>query len=315
MKKVVLVFVLIISIFAFGCGNNASSSKEQAQALYDKYVYSQTSPVKLFLYEGREALSKYKDWSIELEQATIGEKQKLNDAYLQLQNEKINDDVVSVHKGIGEIYKSFIMFLDYAVQQMQCGRQGTKFGLSKPDVYRCFERGLYYIGYHVPNEIRKLKGEKPFLLIKNNGQQYFGNSVSNVNFAITKIFVTEGEIGENYFLRAKPVGKFIIVKVLVENLKDRAITVDSHLFHLIDKENRQYKVSSKGQMSVMMEENNDAGFLVSLNPRMKKEFKFVFDVPKDMKEKDFQLEAKGGFIGKSIKLDLEAISYPEGIEK
>ena len=127
-----------------------------------------------------------------------------------------------------------------------------------------------------------------------------------------KIFAMCGQndlkkIDSGFGKSVKPVGKFYKVTIYVYNNQKDAIVVDSSYFKLVDKQGREFSVSTAAQTATQLKDGSTKGFLTQLNPGMGTDFKFIYDVPKNTDIMEYGLQARGGATGDKIIIPLNPV--------
>ncbi|WP_242141950.1 MULTISPECIES: DUF4352 domain-containing protein [unclassified Bacillus cereus group] len=125
---------------------------------------------------------------------------------------------------------------------------------------------------------------------------------SKVKIAVGSV-ETLDSVGNEY-VNEKAQGVFKVVEISITNGQKDAITIDANSFKLVDDQDREFKYSTQGQTSYDIANGGKSDFfLKQLNPGLTQTGKIVFDVPQDAK--GFILKARGGMMGKEIKLKVE----------
>ena len=130
-----------------------------------------------------------------------------------------------------------------------------------------------------------------------------GAIASDVGIAVYGI--EEKNVIGDQFYQEQAQGKFVIVSVVVSNGQKDAVTVDANSFKLVTKDGVEYSHSTEAQTAIAMENGGKMdAFLKKINPGMTISARIPFDVPKDKKLSELQLEARGGFSGSKVLLPL-----------
>ncbi|PGN51858.1 hypothetical protein CN962_00250 [Bacillus cereus] len=125
----------------------------------------------------------------------------------------------------------------------------------------------------------------------------------------SKVKITVGSVesvdsvgGE--YLNEKAQGIFKVVEISITNNQKDAITVDANSFKLMDNQDREFKYSTQAQTAYDIGNGGKSDFfLKQLNPGLTQTGKIIFDVPTDAQ--GLVLKARGGMMGKEIKLKVE----------
>ncbi|MDY0855516.1 DUF4352 domain-containing protein [Bacillus thuringiensis] len=125
----------------------------------------------------------------------------------------------------------------------------------------------------------------------------------------SKVKITVGSVesvdsvgGE--YLNEKAKGIFKVVEISITNNQKDAITVDANSFKLMDNQDREFKYSTQAQTAYDIGNSGKSDFfLKQLNPGLTQTGKIIFDVPADAQ--GLILKARGGMMGKEIKLKVE----------
>ena len=81
--------------------------------------------------------------------------------------------------------------------------------------------------------------------------------------------------------------------------------MDANSFKLVTKDGVEYSHSTEAQTAIAMENGGKMdAFLKQINPGMTISARIPFDIPKDKKLSELQLEAHGGFSGSKVLLPL-----------
>ncbi|MDM5436208.1 DUF4352 domain-containing protein [Bacillus hominis] len=125
---------------------------------------------------------------------------------------------------------------------------------------------------------------------------------SKVNIAVGSVESVDSVGGE--YLKEKAQGVFKIVEITITNNQKDAITVDSNSFKLVDNKDREFTYSIQAQTAFDVGNGGSSDFfLKQLNPGLSQTGKIIFDVPADAQ--GLVLKARGGMMGKEIKLKVE----------
>lgn len=302
MRKLLVGALMAMCVLLSACGG--PSPKEEAKILNDKY-YGDKGAYTVLLNEFSKK-PEPEDWSKELydQMSEFSKKKKGIDT--QLINEKVSKEVEPFKNAmVAENNQSSHVF-ELGILELKAKLENKKI----PEVENLDSKVLYsemdQKRYERLNEYNKIYNGKPLPVIGINGKNYRAYSVSDVTLAVIESD-SKKEIGKNPYMKKKALGKFIVIKVFVKNNQKDAITVDSNSFKLIDSQKREFSVSTEGQTAIQMEDNNIKGFLTKLNPGMSTDFKFVFDVPENMRIGEFELQGKGGFSGEKILMDTKPL--------
>ncbi|PEU86237.1 glycerophosphodiester phosphodiesterase [Bacillus cereus] len=125
---------------------------------------------------------------------------------------------------------------------------------------------------------------------------------SKVKIAVGSVESIDSVGGE--YLKEKAQGVFKVVEITITNNQKDAITIDANSFKLVDNQDREFKYSTQAQTAFDI--GNGGGsdfFLKQLNPGLSQTGKIIFDVPTDAQ--GLVLKARGGMMGKEIKLKVE----------
>lgn len=121
--------------------------------------------------------------------------------------------------------------------------------------------------------------------------------VDDLEYTINS-FETADSVG-NQYVSSNADGKYIVADVTVKNNGDKAITVDSELFKLLNGKKTATADSSASTNANATDDPSDIGFfLEQLNPDNEKTGKIVFDVSEKTAQSDkLKLQVKSGFFG------------------
>jgi hypothetical protein len=126
---------------------------------------------------------------------------------------------------------------------------------------------------------------------------------SNVGLAIGDIKKTK-TLGDNRFAQANAQGEFIVIRLIVSNNQNDAITMDANSFKIIDDKNREFSHSTQGDMALAASSNKkEIIFLKKINPGITTDGYLVFDVPSDIS--GAKLQVRGGLSGEKGMLPIE----------
>ncbi|PFQ45232.1 glycerophosphodiester phosphodiesterase [Bacillus cereus] len=125
---------------------------------------------------------------------------------------------------------------------------------------------------------------------------------SKVKIAVGSVESTDSVGGE--YLNEKAQGVFKVVEITITNNQKDAITVDANSFKLVDNKDREFTYSTQAQTAFDVGNGGKSDFfLKQLNPGLSQTGKIIFDVPADAQ--GLVLKARGGMMGKEIKLKVE----------
>ncbi|MBL3785591.1 DUF4352 domain-containing protein [Bacillus cereus group sp. MYBK77-1] len=125
---------------------------------------------------------------------------------------------------------------------------------------------------------------------------------SKVKIAVGSVESTDSVGGQ--YLSEKAQGVFKVVEISITNNQKDAITVDANSFKLVDNQDREFKYSTQAQTAFDVGNGGKSDFfLKQLNPGLTQTGKIIFDVPADAQ--GLVLKARGGMMGKEIKLKVE----------
>ncbi|HDR3890927.1 TPA: DUF4352 domain-containing protein [Bacillus cereus] len=125
---------------------------------------------------------------------------------------------------------------------------------------------------------------------------------SKVKIAVGSVESVDSVGGE--YLKEKAQGVFKIVEITITNNQKDAITVDANSFKLVDNKDREFTYSIQAQTAFDVGNGSSSDFfLKQLNPGLSQTGKVIFDVPADAQ--GLVLKARGGMMGKEIKLKVE----------
>ena len=292
MKKlfaVLLMFICCISLF--GCG---VSPKEEAEKFHEKY-YKQE--MKAFFQEhekiAKESYSKYGNTQAG-DKAFIANfhyADKLNNIINKVNNEKFeNQEIIPLKDYFINILTETNKFYDILASNDKAN-------------YNSSQRDVLKAAFKYNNEYSKITTGKGIPVMNTNIGQLYAYTASDVAFAITDIR-TAKRVGNEYFSKEAQ-GKFILVKIMSFNNQKDAVTIDSNLFKLINKNNQEYSASNEGMTALQLSNGNADGFLQQVNPGMGIEVVYVFDVPANTAPKDYKLQARGGMTGDKVDIPLK----------
>lgn len=125
---------------------------------------------------------------------------------------------------------------------------------------------------------------------------------SKVKIAVGSVESIDSVGGE--YLNEKAQGVFKVVEISITNNQKDAITVDANSFKLMDNQDREFTYSTQAQTAYDIGNGGKTDFfLKQLNPGLTQTGKIIFDVPADAQ--GLVLKARGGMMGKEIKLKVE----------
>lgn len=125
---------------------------------------------------------------------------------------------------------------------------------------------------------------------------------SKVKIAVGSVESTDSVGGE--YLKEKAQGVFKVVEITITNNQKDAITVDANSFKLVDNKDREFTYSTQAQTAFDVGNGGSSDFfLKQLNPGLSQTGKIIYDVPADAQ--GLVLKARGGMMGKEIKLKVE----------
>lgn len=121
--------------------------------------------------------------------------------------------------------------------------------------------------------------------------------VDDLEYTVNNV-ETADSVGSQYS-SSNADGKYIVADVTVKNNGDKAITVDSELFKLLNGKKTATADSSASTNANATDDPSDIGFfLEQLNPDNEKTGKIVFDVSEKTAQSDkLKLQVKSGFFG------------------
>lgn len=145
-------------------------------------------------------------------------------------------------------------------------------------------------------EEAKPKKEEPKKELSKEGES------SKVKIAVGSVESVDSVGGE--YLKEKAQGVFKVVEITITNNQKDAITIDANSFKLVDNQDREFKYSTQAQTAFDIGNGGSSDFfLKQLNPGLSQTGKIIFDVPVDAQ--GLVLKARGGMMGKEIKLKVE----------
>lgn len=292
MKKILAVFLMLICcISLFGCG---LSPKEEAEKFHEKYFKQEYS--NKFLEEVHVALNKaYEQYgqTRDADKAFVSSfpySEKLNTIIDKAKNEKIEN------KEIFPLKDCFTNLLT------ETNKLYDALGSNDKSNYNNRLKAFNKAAFNYNNEYSKITTGKGIPVMNTNIGQLYAYVASDVAFAITDIN-TAKSVGNEYFSKEAQ-GKFILVKIASFNNQKDAVTIDSNLFKLINKNKQEYSASNEGMTALQLSNGNADGFLQQVNPGMGIEVVYVFDVPANTEPKDYKLQARGGMTGDDVVMPL-----------
>lgn len=307
MKKLSYVLsILFVAFLLTGCG---ASPKEEAKSLNDKYS---TQMDKLWEDFGDFMENSFEKYGITIEaDAYIGKNmkpfvEKRNNIKEQLLNEKVLKENEALKESLNKRVTSMIDLFSLVSDLSDDPDKNQALSPKLMDSMKEFLKSIFAF----KNEYSKLTTGQSLYVPMVENEKYYGEYVSNVGIAIYKIEKKDSLGADSYFMK-KPLGKFIIVSAVITNNQKDAITIDSSSFKLVDKNKNEFSTSVEGMSVLQMSEGHTKGFLTKLNPTMTITISLVFDVPVDAKEKDFSLQAQGGFSGDKVNLPLQINKLPD----
>ncbi|AJG73628.1 DUF4352 domain-containing protein (plasmid) [Bacillus thuringiensis] len=142
----------------------------------------------------------------------------------------------------------------------------------------------------------EVKKEEPKKELSKEGES------SKVKIAVGSVESVDSVGGE--YLNEKAQGVFKVVEISITNNQKDAITVDANSFKLMDNQDREFKYSTQAQTAYDIGNGGKSDFfLKQLNPGLTQTGKIIFDIPADAQ--GLVLKARGGMMGKEIKLKVE----------
>lgn len=308
-KTVIANLLVVLCLLLSACGG--PNHKEEAKNLYEKY-YGDNGSFHTAL--AKASTQPPKDWSKELlEWGRNNEKQfnsiakSIEAEKVQKENEQLKSDLKAISVHMANFFRVASLEIEAHLNKTRLDPQ-TEAELK--EARSNFKIRQFQYNYEIKNEYSKITTGKPIKVIGANNKNYIAYSASGVDIALTGID-TPKVIGNNPFSQAKPMGKFIVIEVVVKNNQKDAITVDSNCFKLIDNQKREYSVSVEAMTAIHMEKGNAKGFLTQLNPGMGTTFKFAFDVPADSHKSGFMLQARGGMSGGKVIMPMRIEEVPQ----
>ena len=147
-----------------------------------------------------------------------------------------------------------------------------------------------------PAAKEEAKKEEPKKELSKEGES------SKVKIAVGSVESTDSVGGE--YLKEKAQGVFKVVEITITNNQKDAITVDANSFKLVDNKDREFTYSTQAQTAFDVGNGGSSDFfLKQLNPGLSQTGKIIYDVPVDAQ--GLVLKARGGMMGKEIKLKVE----------
>ena len=303
-KKILLIIMSVLCIVLAGCGGSSESGKEAGKPKEAAYKVEARDFDKNYRQEGllkiKEEMSKAWDPIIEKYGDTpkaYDEIEKLNDVD---KYKAFREKLVSVKIENAEVRPLKDLLLketDALITGLRTAIVERDYWDSKGTAVKYFQATFAY-----RNNFSLIVEGKPLPVINSSYGQLYAHEASNVLFGIANV-KEKKELG-NAYVSEKAKGKFIIVTVAIFNNQKDAITIDASRFKLIDKEGREYVSSSKGLVGLSLENKNANSFLEQLNPNMSMESIIVFDMPPNVRAKEYDLVTSGGFTGEELKLPL-----------
>ncbi len=147
-----------------------------------------------------------------------------------------------------------------------------------------------------PKKKEEPKKEEPKKELSKEGDS------SKVKIAVGSVESIDSVGGE--YLKENAQGVFKVVEISITNNQKDAITVDANSFKLMDNQDREFTYSTQAQTAYDIGNGGKSDFfLKQLNPGLTQTGKIIFDVPADAQ--GLVLKARGGMMGKEIKLKVE----------
>ncbi|ARJ20607.1 hypothetical protein B7492_04890 [Bacillus mycoides] len=147
-----------------------------------------------------------------------------------------------------------------------------------------------------PKKKEEPKKEEPKKELSKEGDS------SKVKIAVGSVESIDSVGGE--YLKESAQGVFKVVEISITNNQKDAITVDANSFKLMDNQDREFTYSTQAQTAYDIGNGGKSDFfLKQLNPGLTQTGKIIFDVPADAQ--GLVLKARGGMMGKEIKLKVE----------
>lgn len=311
-NKIIAFMLLVVVALTTACGSSENSKenalKKEAQALYSKY-YGDNGEFDILHYD---LLNSHRDKLADQVKVFEENDKRLNTVVNNIAAEKVSKDLEENKQQLLNLVKAYqtsnLAMTEINKNILENGRATAE---AKEKFHKTSKERIYNMKqsrYEYLNTYNKIVYGKPVTVVGYNGKNYIGATASNVDVAVVDISNAES-IGK--IAKRKPIGKFLICKVVVKNNQKDAITVDSSSFKLIDKKNNEFSVSTEGMTALQFEKDNTRGFLTKLNPTMGTEFDFVFDIPTQLDNPDFKLQATGGFTGSKLLVPLYSFEIPQ----
>jgi outer membrane biosynthesis protein TonB len=147
-----------------------------------------------------------------------------------------------------------------------------------------------------PKKKEEPKKEEPKKELSKEGDS------SKVKIAVGSVESIDSVGGE--YLKENAQGVFKVVEISITNNQKDAITVDANSFKLMDNQDREFTYSTQAQTAYDIGNGGKSDFfLKQLNPGLTQTGKIIFDIPADAQ--GLVLKARGGMMGKEIKLKVE----------
>lgn len=303
MKKL-LAATLVLGILLGGCGG--PTPKEEAKMINDKYASQESTAGKL-TYEQLTILSDEKTAMAKLD---VLEKNNalLRQEIEKIKAEKISDNVKPYKDAIikrNQILAELVdVVMDGRKAEINNDQQGVDKALEKME--RLFKE-LDVVAFDAKNEKHKIDTGKPLSTLKAGDKEYVCSTASNVSMCVTNYKISTKPISDGFSTPIAPIGKFVYVTVAVYNDQKDAISVDANNFKIIYKD-REYSHHPTAQFTYDV--TKKASMSARLNPGMMMTHTYIFDVPKDFDKSDAKVQARGGFTGEKVLLDIPAIKKP-----
>lgn len=148
------------------------------------------------------------------------------------------------------------------------------------------------------HKIKRIKGSDYLCEVKTDNGFVIAGIKSDVFVCVTDV-VEKRKLGTDSFIE-RAQGRFVVVSLVVANNQNSAISFSAATNKLVDSNNREYSVSSKGETAWLMFERNsseDNSLMTEINPGNSARLTLVFDVPPSVPLNDLQLKTTAGFTG------------------
>ena len=299
MKKL-LAMTLALGLFLGGCGG--PTPKEEAKMIYDKYVANTATLSKLAL-KSSEMLSANAPIE-EIEKNNVLLRQEIEKA----KSEKVSDKVKAYKNAVIIRGQKAAELIDYSIAIKKAEANNDNSSISKYiEKIEDTIKSANAADFNIDNEKHIIDTGKPLPTMTAGGKEYVCSIASNVLMCVTDYKITTKPVGDGFSTPIAPIGKFVYVTVAVYNDQKDAINVDANNFKIIYND-REYSHNSAAQFTYEIANKRRSSSM--LNPGMGIKHTYIFDVPKDFDYTKAKVQARGGFTGDTVLLQIPAREKP-----